>query len=186
MFCRTCGAQHPNPQAVMCVNCGVKKGEGENYCQACGAQTAHGTISCTNCGVAFNTPKALPNALKGLTTLMLIAWICNDVNFFVGEWLLFLPAVATLVLSIIILTKLNTIEEEYPEMKKKLYSSNLTNIIVNGLLILAYIPLLIITIATFGIGWALIWLVQLGNLGVGIWQFIIWMEMNKIVQGQSN
>ena len=55
MFCRNCGNQM-DPQAVVCVKCGVPAGQGNNYCPHCGAQTAPDAAVCTQCGVAFAQP----------------------------------------------------------------------------------------------------------------------------------
>ena len=55
MFCRNCGNQM-DPQAVVCVKCGVPAGQGNNYCPHCGAQTAPDAAVCTQCGVAFVQP----------------------------------------------------------------------------------------------------------------------------------
>ena len=55
MFCRNCGNQI-DPQAVVCVKCGVPAGQGNNYCPHCGAQTAPDAAVCTQCGVAFAQP----------------------------------------------------------------------------------------------------------------------------------
>ena len=45
-----------DPQAVVCVKCGVPAGQGNNYCPHCGAQTAPDAAVCTQCGVAFAQP----------------------------------------------------------------------------------------------------------------------------------
>lgn len=55
MFCRNCGNQM-DPQAVVCVKCGVPAGQGNNFCPHCGAQTAPDAAVCTQCGVAFAQP----------------------------------------------------------------------------------------------------------------------------------
>ena len=55
MFCRNCGNQM-DPQAAVCVKCGVPVGQGNNYCPHCGAQTAPDAAVCTQCGVAFAQP----------------------------------------------------------------------------------------------------------------------------------
>ena len=55
MFCRNCGNQM-DPQAVVCVKCGVPAGQGNNYCPHCGAQTAPDAAVCTQCGGAFAQP----------------------------------------------------------------------------------------------------------------------------------
>ena len=53
MFCKNCGAQ-TDPNAAVCLRCGVKMGMGDRFCQNCGAQTLPGAAVCTHCGVALN------------------------------------------------------------------------------------------------------------------------------------
>ena len=52
MICRNCGNQM-DPQAVVCVKCGVPAGQGQNFCPNCGAATTPGAAVCTQCGVAL-------------------------------------------------------------------------------------------------------------------------------------
>ena len=35
-FCKNCGEPYMTDEAVMCVKCGVSKGQGSNYCHNCG------------------------------------------------------------------------------------------------------------------------------------------------------
>ncbi len=53
MFCRNCGASMADNQAV-CLNCGVKKGVGNQFCPNCGAQTNANAAICIKCGVALS------------------------------------------------------------------------------------------------------------------------------------
>ena len=46
MICRNCGNQM-DPQAVVCVKCGVPAGQGQNFCPNCGAATTPGAAVCT-------------------------------------------------------------------------------------------------------------------------------------------
>lgn len=55
MYCRNCGNQM-DPQAVVCVKCGVPAGQGQNFCPNCGAQSVPGAAVCTQCGVALAQP----------------------------------------------------------------------------------------------------------------------------------
>ena len=56
-FCKNCGEPYMTDEAVMCVKCGVAKGQGSNYCHNCGKPVAPEASVCLNCGVA-NKPKA--------------------------------------------------------------------------------------------------------------------------------
>ncbi len=55
MFCRNCGHQHED-RAVVCLNCGVAVGTGENFCPNCGNQTIPNAYACTHCGIALSKP----------------------------------------------------------------------------------------------------------------------------------
>ncbi len=55
MFCRNCGHQHED-RAVVCLNCGVAVGTGDNFCPNCGVQTMPGAFVCTHCGIALSQP----------------------------------------------------------------------------------------------------------------------------------
>lgn len=51
-FCKNCGEPYMTDEAVMCVKCGVAKGQGNNYCHNCGKPLAPDAAVCLNCGVA--------------------------------------------------------------------------------------------------------------------------------------
>ena len=50
MYCRNCGTEVTNSNAVVCVNCGTKIGMGQNYCYTCGNQLMPGSEVCLKCG----------------------------------------------------------------------------------------------------------------------------------------
>jgi TM2 domain-containing membrane protein YozV len=50
MHCRNCGKE-VNPQAVVCVSCGIHPFKGIKYCQYCGAETNPQQEICIKCGV---------------------------------------------------------------------------------------------------------------------------------------
>ena len=52
MFCRNCGEQMNENQAV-CLKCGVEKGKGKGYCPNCGNQVAEEAVICVACGVSL-------------------------------------------------------------------------------------------------------------------------------------
>ncbi len=52
MFCRNCGQQMNDEQAV-CLNCGVEKGKGKGYCPNCGKQVAEEAVICVGCGISL-------------------------------------------------------------------------------------------------------------------------------------
>ena len=61
-FCKNCGEPYMTDEAVMCVKCGVAKGQGTNYCQNCGKPVAPNADVCLNCGVRVTNNAAPANA----------------------------------------------------------------------------------------------------------------------------
>ncbi|WMJ84266.1 TM2 domain-containing protein [Oscillospiraceae bacterium LTW-04] len=56
MYCRNCG-NAMDDRAVVCVKCGVRAGDGPNYCQNCGRETtAPNAVVCTYCGAGLIQP----------------------------------------------------------------------------------------------------------------------------------
>lgn len=49
MFCKTCGCQLNENQAI-CLNCGVKVGDGFRFCSFCGAEVNPNAAVCLTCG----------------------------------------------------------------------------------------------------------------------------------------
>ena len=64
-FCKNCGEPYMTDEAVMCVKCGVAKGQGNNYCHNCGKPLAPDAAVCLNCGVA-NKQAPAPDAKSNL------------------------------------------------------------------------------------------------------------------------
>jgi TM2 domain-containing membrane protein YozV len=69
MFCRNCGKE-VNPQAAVCVTCGVYPLNGIKYCQYCGAETGPQQEICVKCGVRLAKP-VMPNAKSKLVAGLL-------------------------------------------------------------------------------------------------------------------
>lgn len=53
MFCKNCGSP-VDPNASVCLNCGVKVGEGGNYCHNCGSPVNPNAAVCLKCGFAVS------------------------------------------------------------------------------------------------------------------------------------
>lgn len=52
MYCRECGEVITNENAVICIKCGARKGEGANYCPECGSKIKNKDAEvCLNCGI---------------------------------------------------------------------------------------------------------------------------------------
>ena len=85
MFCKNCG-NPMDPNASICVKCGVAKGVGNNYCPNCGQQTLPGANVCTSCGVALVAPVVTSQKSKmvaGLLGIFLGGWGVH--NFYLGN-----------------------------------------------------------------------------------------------------
>lgn len=62
MFCKNCGKEI-DPQALICISCGYKSGDGEKYCAHCGNAIEPGAEVCLSCGFATRPAKpAQPQA----------------------------------------------------------------------------------------------------------------------------
>lgn len=55
MFCRNCGSEM-DPNASVCVKCGVPVGRGASYCHNCGAVTDPNAAFCVHCGTTLSHP----------------------------------------------------------------------------------------------------------------------------------
>ncbi len=84
-FCRNCGEAYQTDEAVMCVKCGVSKGQGSNYCHSCGKPVNPQQTVCMNCGVANKLvagPDAKSKILAGLLGIFLGSFGVH--NFYLG------------------------------------------------------------------------------------------------------
>ena len=77
MFCKNCGKAMNENQAV-CIECGVKTGDGNKFCANCGQPVAENAEVCLSCGVAVK--KSAAGNLGGQDKIV-IALLC----FFLGE-----------------------------------------------------------------------------------------------------
>lgn len=98
-FCKNCGEPYMTDEAVMCVKCGVAKGQGSNYCHNCGKPVAPEASVCLNCGVA-NKPKASADSKSKLAAGLLGIFLGSFGvhNFYLGYTS---KAVTQLVLTIV-------------------------------------------------------------------------------------
>ncbi|MDR2045011.1 MAG: NINE protein [Clostridium sp.] len=84
-FCRSCGAQYVTEEAVMCVKCGVPKGQGEEYCHHCGQPVSNQAVVCLNCGVLNQPPFPIGGKSKTAAGILGILLGCFGVhNFYLG------------------------------------------------------------------------------------------------------
>ena len=100
MFCKNCGSAL-DPNAAVCIHCGVPSGQGNRFCANCGNQLQPGAVVCMSCGFsAASKPMAAPGAKSkmaaGLLGIFLGCWGVH--NFYLGYTG---KAVGQLVLSII-------------------------------------------------------------------------------------
>ncbi len=84
-FCKNCGEAYMTDEAVMCVKCGVSKGQGSNYCHNCGNPIASDATVCLNCGVP-NKLHAPANAKSKLAAGLLAIFLGSYGihNFYLG------------------------------------------------------------------------------------------------------
>ncbi len=85
MYCRNCG-QEINENQAICLECGVKKGDGRKFCQNCGKPVEENATVCMNCGVAIKKPINFGNYDK--ITIALICFFLGGIgihNFILGE-----------------------------------------------------------------------------------------------------
>lgn len=98
-YCKNCGEPYMTDEAVMCIKCGVAKGQGSNYCHNCGKPLAPDAAVCLNCGVANKqapAPDAKSKLVAGLLGIFLGGFGVH--NFYLGYTG---KAVTQLVLSIV-------------------------------------------------------------------------------------
>ncbi len=98
-YCRNCGEPYGTEEAVMCVRCGVAKGQGNSYCHNCGKAVPPEASVCLNCGVANNAGVSAASKSRmaaGLFGIFLGAFGVH--NFYLGYTA---KAVTQLVLSIV-------------------------------------------------------------------------------------
>lgn len=84
MYCKNCG-QPMNDNQAICLQCGVKTGEGDRFCNNCGGELPPNAEVCLRCGVAVKK-----NYLNGQDKLVMIL-VCFFLgglgihNFMMGE-----------------------------------------------------------------------------------------------------
>ena len=84
-FCKNCGEPYMTDEAVMCVKCGVAKGQGNNYCHNCGKPLAPDAAVCLNCGVA-NKQAPAPDAKSKLVAGLLAIPVRQLPNWYFPSW----------------------------------------------------------------------------------------------------
>lgn len=91
MFCRNCGAQMNDYQAV-CLKCGVEKDTGNSFCPNCGKEVTAKAAICLSCGISLKSEnsKNSGNYLNGQDKIIM-ALVCFFLgglgihNFMMGE-----------------------------------------------------------------------------------------------------
>lgn len=90
MFCKNCGKEMNDNQAI-CLNCGVKTGNGNAFCQNCGKSVDPNAAICISCGVALKKDFFDPDNTLGGQSKWIVALVCLFVgylgihNFIMGE-----------------------------------------------------------------------------------------------------
>ena len=65
MFCRSCGAQLNDDQAV-CLKCGVEVGNGKGHCPNCGNAVVEEAVVCVNCGASLKKEDSVVLNTQGI------------------------------------------------------------------------------------------------------------------------
>ena len=84
MFCKNCGKEMNDNQAI-CLECGVKTGDGNKFCQNCGNAVNENAEVCLSCGVALKNSNSV---LKDKLVLALLCFFLGEIgihNFVMGE-----------------------------------------------------------------------------------------------------
>lgn len=88
MYCKNCGSLLNDNQSV-CLDCGVKVGNGNKYCQHCGCSVHPEQDVCLSCGAELKTaPKScIPaNKDKTIAVILCLFFGCLGVHsFYLGE-----------------------------------------------------------------------------------------------------
>lgn len=91
MYCKACG-QPINDNQAICLNCGVKVGEGNKYCANCGNPVNPEATVCLNCGVAIQKKieekkEWIPAGKDKITAIILCLFLgaIGIHNFYLGE-----------------------------------------------------------------------------------------------------
>lgn len=92
MYCRSCG-EHMNDNQAICLKCGVKTGEGDAFCPNCGEAIKNPDAEvCLGCGVSLKKRRnvSLEGDLGGhdKVTIALICFFFGGLgihNFMMGE-----------------------------------------------------------------------------------------------------
>ncbi len=80
MYCKNCGNE-VNPNAAVCLNCGVMVGDGTAHCHNCGNSVPAGASICTKCGAMLNVARK-SKLVAGLLGIFLGGWGVH--NFYLG------------------------------------------------------------------------------------------------------
>lgn len=98
-YCKNCGEAYMTDEAVMCVKCGVAKGQGDNYCHSCSQPIASDAAVCLHCGVP-NKKAANQNSKSKIAAglLAIFLGVYGVHNFYLGYTK---KAVTQLVLTIV-------------------------------------------------------------------------------------
>lgn len=97
--CKNCGEAYMTDEAVMCVKCGVSRGQGSNYCHNCGNPLPPQATVCLTCGVP-TTPMVMGEGKSKIAAglLGIFLGVYGVHNFYLGYTS---KAVTQLVLAIV-------------------------------------------------------------------------------------
>lgn len=86
MFCKNCG-QQIDPNAAVCIHCGVAKNVGNKFCANCGEPANPGAAVCVKCGAPLGSAMGGGYAGAGTPKSKMVAGLLGSIgihNFYLG------------------------------------------------------------------------------------------------------
>ena len=110
--------------------------------------------------------------MSSLGLFLMLAWIFNF-----AEVVIYLTGLASLIMSIIVLTKLPGIKTTNKKLLSNIKTASILNIVVNAIITFVMYPLeVIVSIVTMGMGWGVVWIIStLKSAALGIWFVMLWL-----------
>ena len=86
MYCKHCGSPMNENQAV-CLQCGVRVGDGKSHCHNCGSPVTESADVCLSCGAALEKTGLFLNGQDKVTMILLCFFVggFGIHNFLMGE-----------------------------------------------------------------------------------------------------
>lgn len=87
MYCKECGLEFKNYNSAYCIECGVKRGSGNNFCDVCGMKKTYPNQDvCLTCGQEFKILKHI--SIKNKVAYLLFLFFLGTIGghqFYIGH-----------------------------------------------------------------------------------------------------